>query len=178
MNLIKIDKEYYNLKELIEIVNLKYTQLKKRVKFVLEKYNGSNLIYKKSNKYFIHKSLIKEFRRKRKQISYKLFLTISPEGYYTRNFLRKFVMDIYNQIKRYNPLERLKWVYESNKNGLPHLHILTTFSKQIQIRKFIKNNPLGYTNLNLKFVKILDDIHLQNELNYMKKENNPELFKL
>ena len=171
------NKEYYTLKELIPLVNLQYTQLKIRIRTIKTKYKGSELLYKKSNRFFIHKSIIHEFRRKRKPIKYKSFITITPEGDYSRKFLRGFVRYIYGQMKEESPLERMKWVEETTRRGLLHIHILTTFNRQSQIRSYIRKHPLGHTNLNMNFVRITDDIHLRNAHKYMRKQNKPELFK-
>ena len=73
---MKDEKIYYNLKELIPVVNLRYRQLKSRVKLIHEKYKDVNekMIYKKSNKWYIHKSIIQDFNRRRIPIYFKLFI--------------------------------------------------------------------------------------------------------
>ncbi len=38
------------------------------------------------------------------------------------------------------------------------------------IKMWIRQHPLGHTNLNMKFVRITDDIHLANDHSYMRKE--------
>ena len=70
-----IENEYYSLKELMTIVNLKYRQIQKRLKVILEKYeNVKDKLIKISNRWHIHKSLLDEFKRKRNQIEYKTHL--------------------------------------------------------------------------------------------------------
>ena len=173
----KLENDYYSLKQLIPIVNLSYTQLKRRIKSIKEKFQEEKLIFKKSNRYFIHKSIIDEFKRNRNPIDYKLFISISPEGYYDTKFLRKFVNDIYTSVNEDSPLERFRWVWETKSSGRIHIHILTTYNYQFRIRKLINNHPLGITKLNIHFKKIKDDIHLKNELIYIRKENKSELLK-
>lgn len=173
----ELGKDYYNLKELIQLTNLKYSQLKRRMKIIKVKYEKSGLIIFSGGRYFIHKSIIPKFKRERKIIDYKLFVTISPEGSYNKLYLREFVNYIYSLILEKNPLERLRWVPETSSNGYYHIHILTTYTGQRNIREIIKTHHLGVTNLDLNFKKIKDEIDLKNKLNYIRKENRSELLK-
>ena len=98
------EKDYYNLKELIPIVNIKYRQLKERIKTISEKYKGNKeLIYKKSNRWYIHNSIIlNEFKRKRKKIEYKYFITIASKNKFDKDYWR-YIMNIPDYTVQHNP---------------------------------------------------------------------------
>ena len=110
------EKDYYNLKELIPIVNLKYRQLKERIKTISEKYiSNKELIYKKSNMWHIHNSIIKEFERKRCPINYKYFVTISSKNRFDIDYWKYCVnKNLYKKLKGLDINTRVKYVIESN----------------------------------------------------------------
>ena len=92
-----IENEYYSLKELMTIVNLKYRQIQKRLKVIIEKYGSvKEKLIKISNRWYIHKSLLNEFKRKRNQIEYKLFITITLD-YRTIQFYWRHIISLINR---------------------------------------------------------------------------------
>ena len=171
------NKEFYNLKELTPIVNLQYKQLKNRVQEINKKYDDSKLIFKKQNKWFIHKTIIKEFSRKRKLIDFNFFITISPEGFYPFSYLLKLVKHINKLIRKESPLERLKFVFE-RKGKRNHIHILTTFNKKQRIRQIINEHIISETTLNIHYERLYTRYRIDYlEKTYMKKENKPILLR-
>ena len=173
------EQMYYNLRELIPITNLKYRQLKTRVKDVYEKFSDdkNELIYKKSNRWFIHKSILNEFDRKRKHIDFKLFITINPEGNYPSSELKSLVRHIKDNIIRESPSERIKYVLEHDNREYLHLHIMTTFDNQKKIRKYIRSHILSETQLNIHMKKLFFQEQVREKTEYMSKENKPVLIR-
>jgi len=166
------EKEFYGLKELTTITELHYRQLQERVKIVSKKYEGRiELIYKKSNKWYIHKSIIKEFNNK-KHIDYKLFITISSKNSYDINCWKKIMNDLNNELKKIDGSIRIKYVIESNKGGTLHLHFITTFNQMRKLKKVISTNYMtSITNqMNTKIIEIYDIKELQK---YLSKQSKP-----
>jgi len=169
----RIIKEYYNLKEITSFVDIKYRQLKIRVNEVSRKYDR-NLIHKKNNQWYIHRSIVKEFSRKRRKIDYKYFITITPEGKYPFNFLRTFVNHIISQVRQEDSPETIKYVLET-KNDRNHIHIMTTYNNQPKFRKMLKGHSLSETKLNLHFKKLYFQYEINHKHEYMRKQNRPIL---
>ena len=94
-------KEYHTLTDLCPIVNLKYRQLQERVKIVSKKYKDEkSLIFKKSNIWFIHNKIIKEFKRKRNPIDYKLFITINSRNKFEADYWKFFIYQLNKKLKK------------------------------------------------------------------------------
>lgn len=166
------EKEFYGLKELTTISKLHYRQLQERVKMVSKKYEGRiELIYKKSNRWYIHKSIIKEFNNK-KFIDYKLFVTISSKNSYDINCWKKIMNDLNNELKKIDDTTRIKYVIENNKSGILHLHFITTFNQIKKLKKVISTNYMtGITNqMNSKIVEIYNLKELQEYLSKQSRQ--------
>ena len=172
-------KDYYTLKELIPIVRLKYRQLQKRMISISLKYkDNKTLLYKKSNKWNIHKSIVKiEFSRKRKPINYQLFATISSANNYDIKYWRYIIKEQINPIiKSLEPTSRIKYVIELNKQNLYHLHFITTFERKKDLKKILADNLLtskeNDMNTLIKYIWEVKGLH-----QYFRKQNKPVLLK-
>jgi len=171
------EKEYYNLNEISSIVNLTYRHLHNRFKKVQEKYkNNKELIFKKSNRWNINKSIVNELKRKRNPIEYKLFTTIGSEFdfeyEYWKIVIKKLNDEIINKLDKY---VRIKYVIETTERGLYHLHFMITFNDEVKLNELINNNIYindNGMNILTKFVWEVDGLH-----RYFRKENRPVLFK-
>ena len=170
-----IKKDYYSLKEIEKLTQLKYRQLQNRILTIKEKYkNNVEKIYKLKNRWYIHNSIVNEFERKKISINYKQFITISSKNDYEIDYWRVVIKDIYNQI--YNNLDkynRLKYVIELNENGLYHLHFLTTFNDKKLLNKLIRENIYIKDNdMNILIENVYDVEGLHR---YFRKQNKPTL---
>ena len=172
-----LTKSHYNLKELSPIVNLKYRQLQERIKVVSKRYEGrKELISKKSNIWYIHTSIIKDFKRKRNPIEYKLFITIASKNQFDKDYWKFFVIKLNKSLKNIDASTRVKYVIEQTKRDVFHLHILTSFGKIKTLKNLIKRdditNSTNDMNTNIKY------IYNQNRLHqYFRKQNKPVLLK-
>lgn len=171
-------KEFLSLTELSkqkQLTDLKYRQLHKRLNFVTQKYN-SNLIYKESNIWYIHRSLIKDFKRIKFLIDYKLFVTISSRDKFDVEYWRTFVNLFYKELKAIDNKVRLKYVIEYNERELPHLHFMTTYSNAKELRKRLRNNIItsdeNGMNRKVKDVNKVEGLH-----KYFRKQNKPVLLR-
>lgn len=174
-----IEKKFYTLKELSPLVNVKYRQLQKKIKSVSIKYcDRKDLIYKKSNKWNIHTSLIKEFTRKRKPINYKLFITISSQNNLGLSWWKLTIHELNKSLKKVDASSRVKYVIEKNKKNIYHLHFITNFYGIKKLRSIIKNNDITYSyvdmnmNMEIKYIYNIKKLH-----KYFKKQNKPVLLK-
>ena len=81
-------KEYYSLKELEDVVDIKKRQLKYRMIKVKKKYAGNNKkLYRGKKQWNIHKSILFEFERKKISKEARIYksntlVTIQPDGNY------------------------------------------------------------------------------------------------
>ena len=172
-----LEKKYYNLKELVPIVNLQYRQLQQRIKIVNKKYeNEKELLYKKSNEWYIHTSLVKEFNRKRKPIDYKLFITIASKNQFGLDYWKFYIKKLNKSLKKIDASTRVKYVIEPNKKDNFHLHFITSFSKLKIIKNLIKKdditNSTNDMNTKIKYVYDTKGLH-----KYFRKQNKPVLLK-
>lgn len=170
-------KEYYTLKDLVYETGLKYRQLQNRIITIKRKYEDDRkLLYKRSNKWYIHYSIIKEFERKKFKIEYKTFITICSACSYEKQYWSFLIKDIYKNIKLMDGTTRLKYVIEKTKNGINHLHFITTFSNLTELKQIMKDNfLLSKTNdMNID----IQEIYSTNGLHkYLRKTNRPNLLK-
>ena len=173
-----LENKYYNLKQLSPIVDIKYRQLLIRVKIINEKYKENNkLIYKISNKWFIHSSLIEsEFLRYRKKIDYTLFATINSKNNYEKEYWRYIVVHrIYKKLKEIDVSTKLRYVIEL-KNNSYHLHFKTTYGNIKQLRYLLKadelTNDTNDMNTYIQYVYYIKGLY-----EYFRKQNKPTLLK-
>lgn len=171
------EKEYYTLSELSPIVNLKFRQLHKRVKDVYEKHKeNGNLIYKKSNRWYIHRKLKSEFKRKRTPIDYKLYTTIASRNDFEVEYWKTFISMFYRELKNVNGSIRLKYVIERTKRDVPHLHFITTYENIKDLRKKLNEHYItAYDNDMDKKVKYVYEVKGLHE--YFRKQNKPVLMR-
>lgn len=172
-----IKGKYYNLIELIPLVKLKRRQLQVRVKIVFNKYeNNEKLIFKKSNRWYIHESLINEFTRKRSPIDYKYSVTITSNLAFDNKYWHHIIKSLRNEIKAVEPKSRIKYVIEKNKSKIYHIHFMTTFESHSILKKILHNNfyTSWHNNMFIDIKKIWDVAGLHK---YYRKSNKPVLMK-
>ncbi len=175
-----ITNEFYTLKELLLKVKkkpaLKYRQIQKRLKIVLKQYeNQPDKLFKKSNRWYIHFSLLNEFERDRTSIDYKLFITIAAQNKTDESYWRIIIRQINKNLLRINNSYRIKYVIENTNNYRHHLHFITDFTDVKAMKEIFKSIPeLTYLNkINVDFTLVYDIEPLQE---YFKKQNKPVLF--
>jgi len=171
-------QDYYSLKEIESITELKYRQLQNRILTIQEKYkNNVEKIYKLKGRWYIHNSIVNEFKRKRQvSINYKRFTTISSKNDFEINYWRIIIKDIDKQIyKNLDEYNRTRYVIELNENGIYHLHFLTTFNDKKLLNKLIKKNIYIKDNdMNILIENIYDVVGLHK---YFRKQNKPTLIR-
>lgn len=173
----KLVKEYFSLKDLIPIVDLKYRQLLKRIKIVSVKYiNDDKMIFKKSNVWHIHKSLVNEFKRKRYPIPYKWSVTLNSFSKLDHPYWTYIIRDTNKKIKTINPEARVKYVIEQTKKHVNHLHFMTTLESKTELRKLLDNNFLT-NSINSMNVKITSVWEAKGLHKYYKKSDKPVLLR-
>ena len=140
----EVTKEYYNLKELQKICELKYRQLINRVKDVQNKYKENDpRIFKKSNQWFIHKSLIKQFNRKRKpNVKYIYMITISPSpiNNYDKEAWHSILKQLHKKFKGIESESVTRYSIEKTENFTNHVHFLSTVNNRTTIRNILDND--------------------------------------
>lgn len=172
-----LEKKFYNLSELVPLVNLKYRQLQKIVKNISEKYKDrKELIYKESNRWYISYSIIKEFKRRRNLIDYKLFITIASKNQFEIDYWRYIVIQLNKQLHRIDSKTRIKYVIEKNSSNIYHLHFITNFGKIRKLSRLIKLNYITNDSNDMN-VKILHIYQVKGIHKYFRKQNKPVLLK-
>jgi hypothetical protein len=130
-----IKKEYYNLNELVTIVDLKIRALKYRMLYVKVKYkNKRKLLFKKGKSWNIHWTILFEFDRIQltkyeKSNNFNTLVTISPYGNYDYEALVAVVYQVYNDLKKIKADIRLHYFIEQGERGLlNHIHFITNLT--------------------------------------------------
>ncbi len=173
-----LEKNYYNLKELSPIVNLKYRALKERIKKISSKYeNKKDLLYKKGNKWFIHCSIVKDFKRQRKPIDYKWFVTITSRNQFEMEYWKYIINHHLNKLlKKIDATTRIKYVIEPHISGKLHLHYMTNFRNKRTLRTIMKQDYL--TDLTNDMNILIENVYYVKGLHeYFRKQNRPVLLK-
>ncbi len=173
----ELNKDFYCLKELSPIVNLKYRQLSKKMILIRKKYqNMTDLLYKKSNRWYIHNSLINEFTRERTPIKYKLFITIASKNKFDYDYWKYYINQLYKKLKIIDPSTRIKYVIEPTKKSINHLHFMTTFDKQEKLENIIEEDDLSNKSNDMNTA--IENIYYLKKLHkYFRKQNKPVLLK-
>jgi hypothetical protein len=152
-------KEYHTLQEICSIETLSYRQIQIRLKDVLENNNvKSGYLFKKSNKWYIHRTLLKEFKRKRKPIDYKLFITIASKNNFEIDYWKFLIHQLNKKLKKIDASTRLKYVIEPTNRKHLHLHFITTFNKKNIIKSIIDKDLISSStnDMNRKVMKLTD----------------------
>lgn len=170
-----LEKEFYNLKELSPLVNIKYRQLQEKIKIISKKY-PENLIYKKLNKWYIHYSIVKYFRRERNLIDYKLFITIASKNHFELEYWKFFIYQLNKTLKKIDASARIKYVIEKTNSNIYHLHFMTSFSNLKALKSIIKNDDIT-NNSNDMNTKIVNVFEVNGLHKYFRKQNKPVLLK-
>lgn len=172
-----LTKKYFHLKELCPVVNMKYRQLQTKIKIVSEEYKDrKDLLYKEHNKWYIHHSIIKDFKRSRKPINYILYATIASKNQFDAAYWKFIIFRLNKTLKRLDRTNRIKYVIETTKNNTHHIHFITSFDKLKVLKKIIKEDDLTNNtndmNTKIKYVWEVKGLH-----NYFKKQNKPVLLR-
>ena len=170
-------QEYYTLKEISSNVKLSYRQIQIRLKEVIEKQKDKKgYLLKKSNRWYIHHTLIQEFKRKRKPLDYKLFVTIASRNKFEEEYWKFFILQLNKKLKKIDSSTRVKYVIETtNKNNF-HLHFITTFNKIRKLKKMIDEDDISNStnDMNTKIKKVVEIKGLHR---YFRKQNKPVLLR-
>ncbi len=178
MKYLYLSKDFYNLKELELIVDIKYRQLLDRVKKVHKEFMNEEieLIFKRKNIWYIHKKLVCHFEKKRKPIEYSLFITISSKNQFEKSYWIYIINQFNKELKKLNKGNRIKYVIETNKNDINHLHFITNYDKLRNLKRILSDNILtnksNDMNINIKYVYEIEGLNT-----YFKKQNQPVLLK-
>jgi len=169
------ETNYYTLKQIEKLTDLKYRQIQNRLKILLKEGNNDELIFKKNNKWFIHKSMIDTFKKFYYNIQFNLFITISSRNDLSINYWKYIALsinkDIMNKLDKYS---RTKYVIERTVRN--HLHIKVGFANKTLLRKVLAQNDFLIANdMNILVIDVYDVKGLQD---YFKKQNKPVLIKL
>lgn len=146
-------ENYYNLNQLKQIVDLKDRALKYRMNKVKVKYNNrKELLFKTGRNWNIHESIIFEFDRKKKskkddEFHNQSFVSVSPDGNYSKEVLVEVIKEIHNQLKHLREDIKIRYYIENGlKSNLPHLHFIVNLSNRYEyvIRRaskyYVKSN--------------------------------------
>jgi hypothetical protein len=118
-------KEYYTLKEICSNVKLSHRQIQIRLKEVVAKQkNKNNYLVKKSNKWYIHHTLLNDFKRKRKPLDYNLFITIASRNKFDEEYWKFFIHQLNKKLKNIEPSTRVKYVIETTNKNTFHPFLL------------------------------------------------------
>jgi len=173
-----LEKDYFSLKELLVFSGLKYRQLVVRVKSVKNKLGvNSQFIYKKSNQWYIHHSLIDQyFQRRRKPIGYKLYGTINCKYAYDIDYWKHIVHHLVKILRGIDSKVRIKYVLEKTKRNIIHLHFITTFDEMEVLKRIIKGDilmgPGNGMNTFIQGIYAVKGLH-----KYFRKQNKPVLLR-
>lgn len=159
---------YYKLNELENLVQLKPRSLKLRMKKVKLKYQfNPNLLYKEGNRWYIHRDIVFEFDRKRKNLNhynFKSFVSVSFEGSRGVNEINQLMTMVFDRLKNSFPKLVIYYVIELNWMNNNHVHFLTNieFDRNNQ-RKVYKSFEVFIINFDMR--KITNYRNLNNYLN-------------
>lgn len=165
-------KDYYNLREVGELVDIKERQLKNRMIKVKQKYKDDNrLLRRASREWRIHKSIVFEFDRIRVSKSERekmlnTLVTISPDGHYDVDYLVELVNKLYTEINKESPVEVIiqYFIEEGELGGRNHIHFASNLSTNYTAK--IKRHANYYTKCNIDVRNIFDVLQL---VEYLKK---------
>lgn len=135
------EMNYYSLTQLAPMLKINYRNLIPKVKRISEKYRDKkDLINRKSGKWHIHSSIIIEFKKNNNLIDYKYFITAASENQLDIKYWIFCINDLNQKLKSKEALSRIKYVIETTKNNINHIHFITSFSDLTTLNKIIKNN--------------------------------------
>lgn len=167
------NKDYYNLKELKQFVDLKDRQLKTRVKQVAIKYKDRpDLIKRGSKSWRINKKIIFEFDRRRltkseRDLKMSTLVTINPDGNYDVEYNLELLMKLVSDISVVSPVDlKIEYFIEQGEwGGKYHIHFVTNLKKSFS--KLIKRYANYYTNSDVDVRCIYEQWQLYD---YLQKE--------
>jgi hypothetical protein len=166
-----VKDKYYQLNQLMSITGLSQRMLKYRMLKVKDKYKDfKELLFRKSNKWQIHHSIINEFMPLRKKV---ISLSNSTDWicFVTWNTIENYQIDYHVQllklIKEKLPLgTKIKYVIEKDKRGVNHVHFLTnaTINETIKCVNQVLYQFFNWYEIMTKVTEINDLDSVQNYL--------------
>lgn len=157
-------KQYYNLKEVGYIVDLKKRQLMNRIKKVKIKYeNKPELLKRNKREWRIHKSIIFEFDRKRVTKSERLMrsntlVTVSPDGHYDVESNMEILKKINEELNKNSsiPIKIEYFIQQGELGGKNHIHFITNLTMDYE--KKLRRYANYYTQCNVD-VRPVYEVH-------------------
>lgn len=160
--------EYYMLKDLEKMVQLKPRMLKHKMNKVKEKYkNKPDLLFKMGRRWMISEKIIFEFDRIRKGLKkhhYKSFVTISFDGDASAKFINEIVKTAHMRMNKTMSSE-IEYVIELNRRNKNHLHFICNWEHNRNNEKIIYNIFNLYSKINFDMRPINDYTNLKSYLN-------------
>lgn len=170
--MVKKEKEYFSLTEVMEMVDLKPRMVKYRMLDVKEKYrNNKNLLFKDNRNWNIHKSIVFEFDRRRitkqeEKNRYRTFTTVSPWGEYCVESIVEVAKDIFAELRRSHSNVHIFYVVEIGENeNWCHLHFTSNLS--MNYSKLLERASRNLLLANVEVRRITNERNLSD---YLKKE--------
>jgi len=165
-------KEYYNLKELEGLVDLKTRQLKYRMKKVKEKYKNDDRLYRDKKQWNIHKSIIFEFDRKKISKDARIcktntLVTINPDGNYDVEYNYQLLKDLIRDLNIAIGIHvTCDYYIEQGERGQKfHTHFTTNLTPKFS--RLIYRYANVYTRCNVDVRCVYEEWQL---LDYLQKE--------
>ncbi len=148
------DKEYYTLKDLESIVDLKTRQLKYRMVAVKKKYqNNKKLLWKGTKSWNIHWSIIFEFDRvklsnKEREMKSNTLVTINPDGNYDIAYNLELLNNLMKELSMVAPIpvKCLYFIEQGELGDKYHIHFVTNLTTDYS--NLIRRHANCYTDTN------------------------------
>jgi hypothetical protein len=167
----KVKDKYYQLNQLMNITGLSERMLKYRMLKVKDKYkNFKELLFRKSNKWQIHHSILNEFMPIRKKVI-QPSKSVDWVCFVTWNTIDNYDMDYHVEllklIKEKLPSgSKIKFVIEKDKRDVNHVHFLTnaTVNETIKCVNQVLNQFFNWYEIMTKVTEINSLDSVQNYL--------------
>jgi len=166
-------KEYYSLKELEDVVDIKKRQLKYRMIKVKKKYAGNNKkLYRGKKQWNIHKSILFEFERKKISKEARIYksntlVTIQPDGNYDVAYNYQLLVDLIKDLSEATgiPITCNYYIEQGERGQKFHTHFTTNLTDKFS--RLIFRHANFYTRCNVDVRPIHEEWQL---LDYLQKE--------
>lgn len=166
-------KEYYNLKELENIVDLKTRQLKYRMNKVKKKYSDNDKkLYRGKKQWHIHKSILFEFDRKKLNKEARLnksnsLVTLAPDGNYDIEYNYELLKQLIADLSHYLniPVTCHFYIEQGEMGHKYHTHFTTNLTDKFT--RLIVRYANVYTRCNVDVRPVYEEWQL---LEYLQKE--------
>ncbi len=157
--MLKREKEYYSLIEVVQMVDLKTRAVKYRMLEVKEKYkNNSKLLFKSKKNWNIHHSILFEFDRKQltrmeKLAKYNSLVTVAPDGNYQVEALTEALKLIKLELNKIDAnCNMYYYIEQGERSGINHIHFLTNLSPNFEKRIYRLCNIYIKSNVDVRMI--------------------------